>query len=342
MTRSSLWFVNEQSVEVREEAKPHPGPGEVLVESHYSAVSPGTEMLIYRGQFPEGVQIDATIEALRGNLAYPLKYGYSVVGIVIELGEDVPPGWAGRRVFAFHPHESAFVTKPETLIPIPGDILDEEAVFLPNMETAVNFILDGQPKLGEKAAVFGQGIVGLLTTALLAAHPLGELATFDRIALRRETSITLGADRSFAPEAIPPDLFRGGSYAGADLVYELSGAPEALNAAIELAGFDGRIVIGSWYGSKRADLDLGGAFHRKRIRMIGSQVSTLTPELQGRWSKARRIAAAWEAIRELKPSGLITHRFPLERAGDAYRLIDERPEESIQVILTYPPAITAE
>lgn len=335
MKRSSLYFVGERQLELREEPLLAPGSGQVLVETRLSAISPGTEMLIYRNQFPDAIQADDTIEALNGNLAYPLKYGYSVVGEVIEVGKDVPPDWIGERVFVFHPHESAFVTNLDQLIPIPEDIPDEEAVFLPNMETAVNFIMDGNPRMGEKAAVFGQGIVGLLTTALLAVHPLAELVTFDRFASRRDTSIELGATQSLDPGAIPEDLFQEGVYAGADLIFELSGAPEALNAAIGLAGFDSRIVIGSWYGSKRAELDLGGVFHRKRIRMVSSQVSTLSPSLMGRWSKPRRIAAAWDQIRRVKPSKLITQRYSLEQAETAYHLIDEDPGKSIQVILTY-------
>ena len=74
----------------------------------------------------------------------------------------------------------------------------------------------------------------------------------------------------------------------ADLCFELSGAPSALNTAISLTGFDGRIMIGSWYGQKQSGLDLGGRFHRSRIRLISSQVSTIAPELTGRWDKDRR------------------------------------------------------
>ncbi len=123
------------------------------------------------------------------------------------------------------------------------------------------------------------------------------------------------------------------AYAGADLAFELSGTPSALDMALAVTGFDGRIVVGSWYGTKRADLDLGGGFHRSRIRFIGSQVSTIAPELAGRWTKVRRFGLAWEMIRRINPSRFITHSFPLEKAADAYRLLDERPGETIQVVL---------
>jgi threonine dehydrogenase-like Zn-dependent dehydrogenase len=105
--------------------------------------------------------------------------------------------------------------------------------------------------------------------------------------------------------------------------------------AIGVTGFDGRVVIGSWYGQKRAELNLGGRFHRSRIQLSSSQVSRLAPELTGRWTKARRLQTAFEMLKQLKPSRLITHRFPISRAAEAYKMIDRQPEHCIQAILTY-------
>jgi threonine dehydrogenase-like Zn-dependent dehydrogenase len=122
---------------------------------------------------------------------------------------------------------------------------------------------------------------------------------------------------------------------GADLVYELSGVPSALDQAIAVTGFTGRVLVGSWYGQKPAHLDLGGHFHRNRIRLISSQVSTLAPELSGRWTKARRFQVAWEMIRKINPSRFITHRFPITQAHQAYQLLDQDPEGAIQVIFSY-------
>ena len=122
---------------------------------------------------------------------------------------------------------------------------------------------------------------------------------------------------------------------GADLTYEISGSPAALQQALIATGFNGRIVIGSWYGSKRATLSLGGSFHRSRIHLINSQVSSMAPEFDGRWTKMRRFDVAWEMIRQLKPSRLITHRFPINQAAEAYQLLDLNPEKVIQILLTY-------
>jgi 2-desacetyl-2-hydroxyethyl bacteriochlorophyllide A dehydrogenase len=340
-TNRAITFTAPGQVELREERLPAPAPGQALVQAITSAISPGSELLIFRGQFPPDLAVDESIPALSGQFAFPLKYGYSAVGRVIALGEDVPDTWLGQVVFAFHPHESHFLAAPAELIPIPPGFTAEEALFLPNMETAVTFLLDGQPLIGEQVAVFGQGIVGLLTTALLSRLPLASLVTLDKYAMRREASLRIGAAASLDPaspdalERLEAHLQDDRPYRGADLVYELSGAPAALDQAIAAAGYHGRVVIGSWYGSKPAALHLGGRFHRDRIRLIGSQVSTIAPPLRGRWDTARRLGTAWEMIRAVEPTQLITHHFPIEDAALAYDLLDRQPDRAIQVVFTY-------
>ncbi|MCB0050329.1 MAG: oxidoreductase, partial [Caldilinea sp.] len=130
----------------------------------------------------------------------------------------------------------------------------------------------------------------------------------------------------------PDDLDDPASY---DLVYEVSGAPAALNTALALAGYAGRVVIGSWYGAKQAPIDLGGAFHRSRIRLLSSQVSTLDPRWLGRWDKARRLDVAWAMLRDLRAERVITHTLPVSDAPAAYRLLSEHPEQAVQVLFDY-------
>jgi len=327
--RRSLFFTAPSSVVLRDEELPPPGAGQALVQTELSAISAGTEMLVYRGQTPGGMAVDATIGALEGDFAYPLKYGYASVGRVIEVGLDVDPSWLGRAIFAFNPHESHFIAPIESLLPLPEGIDPAAAVFLPNMETAVSLLMDGRPVIGERVAVVGQGVVGLLTTALLAAMPLAGLTAVDPLAERRQWAERLGAT-ALSPEAATIE-----AGALADLTYELSGNPRGLDLAIALTGDYGRVVIGSWYGAKPVALDLGGRFHRAHMRLIGTQVSNLAPEWRGRWTKERRLDVAWEMIRRYRPQQLITHRLPLARAAEAYRLLDEQPAQAVQVVLTY-------
>ncbi len=330
MQRCCLWFDGPYQVAVRDEALPDLAPQQVLVQTEVSAISAGTELLFYRDQVPSDLATDSTIGALAGQACYPLRYGYACVGRVIDIGSQVDRAWHDRLVFSFQPHSNCFVASPNELIPVPQDISPDHAAFLPSMETAVNFLMDGAPLIGERVVVLGQGVVGLLTTALVARLPLAQLVTFDRFATRRELSLALGAN-----ESINPDGFDTLRASGADLVYELSGAPEALNLAIKLTTFSGRVVVGSWYGQKRAPIDLGGSFHRSRIQLISSQVSTLSPELTGRWTKARRLDVAWSMLGHVPVSQLITHRFPIADAAQAYALLDQHPDEALQILFTY-------
>lgn len=342
MKRSSLYFSAPEHVEIRQEDLPPLARDEVLVQTLISGISAGTEMLIYRDELPPELSKDESLPALNGRLELPMKYGYASIGRVVDLGPDVGSEWADSTVFAFNPHESHFTASPTDLILLPEDLSPEDALFIPNMESAVNFLHDGRPIVGECVVVYGQGIVGLLTSALLQRIPLGSLITLDRYLQRREASLQIGAHTSLDPgqtdvlSQIEEVCRDNCSSPGADLSYELTGSPEALNLAIAATAYNGRVVIGSWYGRKKASLDLGGHFHRNRIRLINSQVSSIDPALRGRWTKGRRLQTAVEFVRTLKPSRWITHRIPFNQAKEAYSTLDEAPENALQVILEYP------
>lgn len=349
MDRRSVTFVEPGTVTVHRDTVPPPALGQLLIASELSAVSAGTELLAYRGQLPAGLALDETIDALAGVVRYPLTYGYAAVGRVVAAAPDADQAWIGRRVFAFNPHESHFLAAPSAVIPVPDDVASEAAVFLPNMETAVSFLMDGRPLIGEQVAVLGQGVVGLLTTALLGGLPLSSLVALDAYPLRREWAARLGATATLDPgepgvtaqarEALQGDR----AYSGADLVYELSGNPAALDTAIALCGYNGRVVAGSWYGDKRATVDLGGRFHRDHLTLISAQVSHIAPQWSGRWTKPRRLDVAWEMLRRIQPQRLISHRFPVEAAADAYHQLDTEPEPLLQVVFTYAaPAAESE
>lgn len=337
----SVIFQAPYKIVVEESPLPTPGPGEVLVAAQISAISPGTEMLFYRGQIPDGTAVDDTIEALAGDVAYPLSYGYALVGEVMAVGPQVDKGWLGRRVFVFAPHQSHVVSQVTDLLIVPDDLPAKDAVLLPFMETAVSFLMDGQPMIGEQVIVFGQGVIGLLVTTLLAGYPLAGLVSVDPIALRRDWSMRLGATRALDPNARDFDqqfasaLQGETDYRGADLVFELSGRPQVLDQAIGCTGFDGRLLIGSWYGSKRAAVDLGGHFHRNQLKLISSQVSHIAPRWRGRFDKARRLQMAWAMLDHHRPAALITHRFPISQAAEAYRTLDQVPDTAVQIILDY-------
>jgi 2-desacetyl-2-hydroxyethyl bacteriochlorophyllide A dehydrogenase len=320
---ASVWFSGPRQVEVRNEVLAPPGPGDVCIEAFASAISHGTEMLAFRGQVPEELELD--LPTLRGSFAFPLKYGYASVGRVVQTGSQARRLHPGDLVFTLHPHQSAYVVSETLPIVLPQGIEPEHGVFLANAETATNIVLDAAPRLGERVVVFGQGVVGLLITQLLKRTSASEVAVVEPIARRRELALRVGAD-------VALESARGGEF---DLAIEASGNPAALDEALQSVAFGGTVIVCSWYGTKPVPLTLGSAFHRRRLRVVSSQVSTIDAALQPRWSRERRLDLARGLLPKLELASLISHRIPIDRAAEAYRLVDEHAADTVQVVLTY-------
>jgi len=336
----SLYFEAPGEVALRERPIPEPGPEEVRVETAVSAISAGTELLVYRGEVPTDMSVDPTLDAFDGDFSFPVSYGYAAVGTVTACGDRVDDAWRGRSVFAFTPHESHFLAAPDSLVPVPDSLSASAAALLPTAETASNLVLDAAPAVGERVAVHGAGVVGLFTTALLAAFPLSSLVAVDPLPGRRALAGELGADETLHPDRSDRlgDRRAADEPPGLDLAIEVSGRPAALDDAVDAVGYDGRVVVGSWYGEKRADLDLGGEFHRDRIDISSSQVSTIAPDRRGRWTTDRRLDTATDLLERVPVEELVTHRVPFADAPRAYDLLDgaDAGEGSpLQVLLTY-------
>lgn len=333
-TATSVWFSRPRQVELRTEALPALGAHDVRVDALASAISHGTEMLVYRGQVPSELELD--LPTLRGSFSFPIKYGYASVGHVAEIGSAVQSLAVGDLVFVHHPHQTAYVVPAELPIRLPDGLDPMRGVFLANLETAVNIVLDAAPRFGERVAIFGQGVVGLLVSQLARRTGVGCLAVIEPVARRRELARQLGADLALGPdEDIPSALRQATDGVGVDLAIEVSGNGAALGQAIDSLAFGGTVVVCSWYGTKPVQLSLGGAFHRRRLRLVSSQVSTIDAALQPRWTPRRRLAVARDLLGALPLEDLISHRLPLRCAAEAYALVDEHPGQTVQVVLSY-------
>ncbi|HEX5415955.1 MAG TPA: zinc-binding alcohol dehydrogenase [Chloroflexota bacterium] len=333
----AVWFTGPGVVELRDEEVPTPGPGEIRVRAVASAISHGTELKVLHGQIDPALDLD--LPTIRGTYGFPIKYGYASVGRVVDAGPgaELAPG---NLVFALHPHQTEYVVPATLATRLPTGVDAETAVFLANLETAVNIVQDAHPHLGERVIVFGQGIVGLLVTQLLRRVGVGLLLAVDPLPRRRALAEEVGADLALAPSDDLSERVRAlTDGAGADLVVEASGHGSALNAAIEAVAFGGTVLVSSWYGHAPVPVNLGGAFHRRRIRLRSSQVSTIDPSLQPRWTSARRLGFARDLLGRLTLNPLVSHRIPFDRAAEAYARIAQRPEETTQVILTYPDEV---
>jgi 2-desacetyl-2-hydroxyethyl bacteriochlorophyllide A dehydrogenase len=334
---TSVWFTSPRSVELRKSTVRTPSPGEVRIGALFSGISHGTEMMVYRGEIPAELSLDSTLASLQGSFSFPIKYGYANVGRVLDVGQGVEELAEGDLVFAFNPHETCFTISVASVIKLPREIDPRTGVFVANTETALNSVWDAAPRLGERALVIGQGVVGLLITRLLRKAGASLIVTADLYDKRRDLSTRAGADLTVDPssDSLTQRVLEVTGGLGVDVVIEASGQPRALNDAITCTAQEGRIVVVSWYGTKRAELNLGSDFHRKRLTIKSSQVSNLDPSLAPRWTIPRRRSLAVQYLSELTLDGLITHLFPLDRASDAYKVIDNQPADVIQVLLDY-------
>ena len=325
MRARQLWFTAPGAVEIRdvEIGAPDEKAGEVLVKADLCGVSAGTESLLWRGEFPDSLLLDESLPALKRPADYPCSYGYSMAGRV--PGRD-------NRVLAFAPHADRAVVEKGAWFDLPEGWEAERGILLPNAETALNLVLDAAPRMGERMVVFGLGAVGLMTLMMLSDFPLGRLVGVDPRSSRRERAREAITRASRAGDVgggagdlrllHPEQLAEDGGFGEFDGVVEASGRPEALGAALGAAGYDGRIVVGSWYGSKTVNLDLGLTFHRRRLRIVSSQVSTIAPGYRGRWNYRRRMKVAMDWLGKNGRASWITHRIPLANAQAAYELLD--------------------
>ncbi|HWN99800.1 MAG TPA: zinc-binding dehydrogenase [Blastocatellia bacterium] len=333
----SVWFTSPRTVELRAASARPPSSGEVRIEALYSGISHGSEMMVYRGEVPPGLALDATLPTLQGSCTFPVKYGYASVGRVVDIGSDVSGLSEGDLVFAFNPHETCYTVPATVVIRLPQKLDPPIGVFAANIETALNSLLDAAPRLGERVVVIGQGVVGLLITQLARRAGASLVITSDLYETRRRLSLSAGADLAVDPstDSLSERVAAMTRGTGADVVIEASGQPRALDDAIGIAALEGRVVVVSWYGTKRADLALGSDFHRKRLTLRSSQVSNIDPSLAPRWTVSRRRELAVGYLNELLLDDLISHVLTYDRAAEAYRLIDEQPGDVVQVVLDY-------
>jgi 2-desacetyl-2-hydroxyethyl bacteriochlorophyllide A dehydrogenase len=323
----SLWFVAPRRVEIISTALSPLEDGQVRLRTYYSGISTGTELLAFRGELDPELPVDESIGALGGTFRYPFRYGYSCVAVVEESRAALR---RGDVVFAFHPHEDLFVAAADDVIPL-GAVNAREATLFPYVETALQITLDAGPVLDDTVVVFGLGIVGALTSLLLQRAGARVVAVEPRPD-RREMAATIGV-RAAAPDEMPAAF--GGELPPVPLVIESSGDPDALGRALPLLAHEGTALVASWYGTKPVTLPLGQEFHRRRLTLRSTQVSTIPARLADRWDVERRRRAAVALLDELPLGGLASHEFAFDEAAEAYEALDDGRTGLVHAALRY-------
>lgn len=284
MVATAFWVTRPGAGELRAERLRAPEHDDVMVETLYSAISRGTETLVFAGRVPQSQRAAMRCPFQAGDFPAPVKYGYAAVGRVVAG----PPELTGRSVFCLHPHQDRFVVPASAVTPLPDGLPPGRAVLAANMETALNGVWDAAIRPGDRVCVIGLGVVGLLAARLAAGIPGTEVLAVDVNSAKRLIARTLGLDFAAAPTG-------DGAF---DVVLHASGSPDGLVTALGVAGFEATVVELSWYGTRPATLPLGEAFHSRRITLRSSQVGAVAAAQRSRWSHARRMAKSLELLRD--------------------------------------------
>jgi threonine dehydrogenase-like Zn-dependent dehydrogenase len=307
----ALWTVAPGRAEIRAEALPPPKPGDLTIRTLESGISRGTEALVFAGRVPESEWTRMRGPFQGGDFPFPVKYGYAVVGIV----EDGPSARLGQRVFCLHPHQTRFTLPASAAIPVPEAVPTHRAVLAAQIETALNATWDAAPRIGDRIAVVGGGVIGCLTAWLCARLPAAEVTLIDLDPARADVAEALGF-RFTTGAASPEDC---------DLVFHASGTADGLSLALSLAGFEGEVIDLSWYGDAAVTVPLGGAFHSRRLSLRASQVGAVAPARRSRWSHARRLALALALAADPRLDALTIEATPFDRLPEALPGILGRP-----------------
>lgn len=318
----ACWIEAPGRAVIRSEPGAAPGSGEVEVRALHSAVSRGTEMLVFRGEIPESEFERMRAPFQQGDFPGPVKYGYASVGIV----EQGPDALRGRAVFCLHPHQTRYRVPADAVHPLPDGLPPARAVLAANMETAVNALWDAAPRLGDRIAVVGGGVVGLLVAWLAARLPGCEVELVDLRASRRAMAERLGV--GFAQPA--------GARTDADLVLHASGQPEGLATALRLAAFEATVIELSWYGRRVVPLPLGEAFHSRRLVLKSSQVGQVAAAQRSRWSHRRRLALALSLLRDPVLDLLVTDSAPFEQLPEVLARLAAGAPDTLCQRIDYP------
>lgn len=319
-------------------------PNQVRVKTLFSGISQGTEMNEYRGDSPfysKGFDRNLRLfsKTITKKRKYPIQTGYESVGKIVDVGKDVSSLKVGDVVCTYSPHQTSLIIDEKEAYKLPQEISPRMGIFAALTGVAFNTILDARILLGETVTIFGVGVVGLILVQLVKMSGAKKIIAVDLIKKRLEHAGKVGANTLLNPKEkkdLALEVRKVTESRGADVVIECSGSPKALHEAVRTACFQGTVIVTSYYGGKEGhELFLGEEFHHNRIRVISSQAAGVNPDLSPRWTIERRTRTTFSLLSHLDFREMITHTFPFEDASRAYELVENHPEEVIQVVLKY-------
>ena len=357
------------TTEVAEVPRPALKPGHVLVHTSRSLVSAGTErMLVEFGkagwigkarQQPEKVRMVLdkirtdgllpTLETVLEKLDRPLPLGYCNVGRALEVGVNVPGVERGQRVVSNGRH-AEIVTVPRNLLAVvPASVTDDEAAFTVLGAVALQGVRLLEPRLGEAVAVIGLGLVGLLAVQILRANGcrvIGLDPNPERLSLVRSFGVEGVGVGSDTDALAAVSEFSRGRGVDAVLVTASTTSNEPIHQAALMCRKRGRIVLVGAAGLELARTD----FYEKELTFQVScsygpgrydpsyeEKGNDYPVAFVRWTEQRNFEAVLDMLADgrIDVAPLISHRFPIERAAEAYDVITGNAP-SLGIVLEYP------
>ncbi|GAA1477308.1 zinc-binding alcohol dehydrogenase [Nocardioides aestuarii] len=288
----AFWVRRPGEGEIRTAALVTPAVGEVAVRTTHSAISRGTETLVFDGRVPPTQYETMRAPFQEGRFPGPVKYGYLNVGTVV----GGPPALRDRTVFCLHPHQTAYVVPAAAVTPVPEEVPAARAVLAGTVETALNAVWDAGPLPGDRVAVVGAGMVGCAVARLLARMPGVTVVLVDVDPSRAAVAAALEVDFAL-PHDAPGEQ---------DLVLHASATAAGLRRSLELLGDDGTVLELSWYGDAVVPVPLGEAFHARRLTLRASQVGAVSVARRGRRTTADRLALALDLLRDPAFDALLT------------------------------------
>ena len=322
-------------------------PGSVRVRTWYSGISAGTELTAYRGSNP---YLTGTWDAERRlfvpgapTFAYPVEgWGYSEVGEVVEAADDVDAPRVGDVVHGIWGHRSDAVVTAAAVrdrVWTADDAIS--GTFARVGSIALNAVLAAEARLGDRVAVFGQGVIGLLATRL-ATLAGADVVAIDTVPRRLEAARAMGALEVVAADVDggAGPVVRDWASGGADSAIELSGSDRALHEAIRSVVVEGIVVASGFYQGGAEHLRLGEEFHHNRVRIVASQISGTPVGLGPRWDQPRLVRTFMEQVRRgrVDVRSLVTDVVEAADVASVFQRLDAGDPAILQSVLRFPAA----
>lgn len=350
------------------------GPSQIRIASELASPKHGTELVGYRNDPVASRPYDREWGAVlprppdEALARFPIRLGNMALGTVTETGPEVDRFAVGDRVFGHFPIRETHTVDETQADPLPADLSAEAALCLDPVVMALP-IRDAGIRLGDRVAVVGLGAIGLVAVQLARLAGAAEVIAVDPLANRRALATTFGADIVLDPAAhdgdaglamralgkpllalVPPPTpgarVTGGYQErptqdlqlGVDVAIETSGSIAGLQAAIRATRFGGTVCVVSFYGRDAAGLLLGEEFHINQLTLVSVRAESLPMRDAPAWTLARLVdlGLAWLVAGRIRTDGIITPVVPFADAADAYREIDEHPERSIKLGISFP------